>query len=206
MSHTDGTHGMVNLLPEWLGVAGVAIFLLIAIAHLRHLAMTSGERGPWHACHVLMAIGMAFMYAPAALDLPAVSMLVWRVVFAVSSVLTAIWALGAARRVPSLIWLLTAVDLGAMVYMWSPDSFVTPLTWALVAYLTAEAGLWTIDAYRRVDGSVPIIGIMTTGSKARTLALAAAPTSLLGDLNLSASMIGMTLGMAYMFVAMQLTA
>jgi Domain of unknown function (DUF5134) len=205
MAHGGG-HGVPNLLPEWIGIAGAALFLLIAFSHLRHLAMTSGERAPWHACHVLMAIGMAFMYAPAAIHAPTVPTAFWRVVFAVTGVVAAVWALGGIRRAPNLIWLLTAVDLGAMVYMWSPGSFVAPLTWILVAYLAAEAGLWAVDAYRRVDGGTPIIGLTmaSAGYDGGTVTLAAAPASLLGDLDISASMIGMTLGMAYMFIAMQL--
>ena len=208
MGHAGGSHGMINLLPEWLGIAGVAMFVLIALSHLRHLLMTSGERGPWHACHVLMAVGMAFMYAPAALHAPAVPMMFWRVVFAVAGVLAAVWALGGTRRAPNLIWLLTAVDLGAMVYMWSPESFVAPLTWILAGYLTAEAGLWAIDAYRRIDGGAPLVHLTmapaAAGYETGAVAVAAAPTSLLGDLNINVSMIGMTLGMAYMFIAMQL--
>ena len=207
MGHAGGAHG-VNLLPEWLGIVGIVIFLLIAISHLRHLAMTSGERTPWHACHVLMAIGMAFMYAPAAIHAPTVPAALWRVLFAAAGVVAAAWALGGTARAPNLIWLLTAVQLGAMVYMWSPGSFTAPLTWILVAYLAAEAGLWALDAYRRVDGSTPIIGLTmaSVGYEGGAVALEAAPASLLGDLNISVSMIGMTLGMAYMFVAMQLLA
>jgi Domain of unknown function (DUF5134) len=206
MGHTGGGHGVLNLLPEWLGIVGVAVFLLIALSHLRHLAMTSGERTPWHACHVLMAVGMAFMYAPAAIHPPAVPMTFWRTVFAVTGVVAALWALGGSGRAPNLIWLLTAIDLGAMVYMWSPGSFTASLTWVLVAYLTGEAALWAVDAYRRIDGSTPIIGLRMApaGYETGTVTLAAAPASLLGDMDISASMIGMTLGMAYMFAAMQL--
>ena len=206
MGHGSGGHDIVNLLPEWLGIAGAVIFLLIAFSHLRHLAMTSGERTPWHATHVLMAVGMAFMYAPAAIHPPTVPMTFWRVAFAATGVVAAVWALGGTRRAPNLIWLLTAVDLGAMVYMWSPGSLTAPLTWILVAYLTAEAALWAVDAYRRVDGSTPIISMtmVPAGYEGGTVALRVAPAALLGDLDISASMIGMTLGMAYMFVAMQL--
>lgn len=207
MGHAGGAHA-INLLPEWLGIVGVGIFVLIAISHLRHLAMTTGERAPWHACHVLMAIGMGFMYAPAAIHAPAVSAAFWQVLFGVTGIVVAVWALVGTLRPPNLIWLQTAVGLGAMVYMWSPGSFAAPLTWFLVAYLVAEAGLWALDAYRRVDGSTPIIGLTmaSVGYQGGAVTLEAAPAPLLGELNISVSMIGMTLGMAYMFVAMQLLA
>jgi hypothetical protein len=201
-----GGHATVNLLPEWLGIAGLVLFGLIALSHLRHLATTNGQRAPWHACHVLMAIGMCFMYAPAAIHLPAVPSSFWQVAFALTGTLAAIWALGGSDRAPNLIWLLTAIDLFAMVYMWSPSALVAPLTWVLVAYLVAEAGLWALDAYRRIDGNPPISGltIATAGHQPGGVTVGAAPAMLLGDLDISASMIGMTLGMAYMLVAMQL--
>lgn len=204
ISHAAGAHGAVNLLPEWLGILGAILFVMVAVSHLRHLAMTGGQRAPWHACHVLMAVGMAFMYAPGALHAPDVPAVFWRSVFAAAGVLAALWALGDTRRAPNLIWLLTAVDLGVMVYMWSPGAFTSPLTWALTAYLTGEAGLWAADAYRQLDGGSPIItlGMSATGETG-VVRVAAAPASLLGGLDISASMITMTLGMAYMLAAMQ---
>ena len=65
--HGVATH-MLNLLPLWMGVAWTAAFLAVAASHLRHMAATTGQRRPWHSCHVLMAVGMAFMYAPAQID------------------------------------------------------------------------------------------------------------------------------------------
>ena len=82
-----------------------------------------------------------------------------------------------------------------------------PLTWALVTYLSLEAGLWAADAYRRIDGSASIIGwsIAPAGYESGVITVSrSAPVSLLAGLDISASMITMTLGMAYMLVAMQL--
>lgn len=200
-------HGTVSLLPEWVGIVGVIVFALVAVSHLRHLAMTSGERVPWHACHVLMAVGMIFMYAPAALGLPNVPMTFWRVVFASAAVVAALWALGGGRRAPNLIWLLTAADLGVMAYMWSPGALAAGLTWVLVAYLAVEAGLWAVEAYRRVDGGASIVGWQVTSGESAAVAMSAATrTPLLGEMNISVSMIAMTIGMAYMLAAMQLIA
>jgi hypothetical protein len=207
MSHASGGHGVVNLLPEWVAILGTIMFVLVALSHVRHLAMTGGERAPWHACHVLMAVATVFMYAPASFHAPAVPAMFWQSVFGVAALLSGVWALGGRGRAPNLIWLLTAVDLGAMVYMWSPGSLTAPLTWTLVAYLSIEAGLWAADAYRRVDGSAPIIGwsMAPAGYQSgEVMVSATAPVSLLAGLDISASMITMTLGMAYMFVAMQL--
>jgi len=206
MAMGQAGHRVVNLLPEWLGILGTVIFIAIALSHLRHMRMSRGERTLWHSCHVLMAVGMAFMYAPAAIHPPHVATMFWQVVFAVAAVLAALWAFGGGRRAPNVIWLLTAVDLGVMAYMWSSGSFVAPLSWVLVAYLVCEAGLWVTDAYHRLDGGAPVTGwtVSGAGGEGGAIALrATAPAVLLGDLNLSVSMVAMTIGMAYMLAAMQ---
>jgi hypothetical protein len=200
-------HIAVNLLPEWLGAAWTAIFLLIAASHLRHTAHTSGQRRAWHISHVLIGIGMAFMYTPAAIDPLQVPTTFWRLVFASAGLLAALWALGGAGRVPTLIWLFTSMDLGVMVYMWAGSAHSTaPLvTWSLVVYLVVCSALWTLDIYRRLDGTTPLFSLQIAAGHhsggAAITSNTAASASLIGELDINASMIAMTLGMAYMLVA-----
>lgn len=201
-------HGAMSLVPEWLAIVGTTVFLAIACAHLLHMARTTGQRRPWHGCHVLIAVGMAFMYAPATLDHLGVPAAFWRLVFASAGVLSALWAFGGTGRVATLLWLLTSIDLGAMMYMWSPQSQVPSLTWPLVAYFAMQAGMWACDAYRRLDGESPIISwdlMAAPGGAAITASgTAVASQSLIGDLDIGVSMMAMALGMAYMFAAMVL--
>jgi hypothetical protein len=179
------------------------------------MTQATGQRRPWHACHVLMAIGMAFMFAPAEIDPLAVPSTFWKLVFAAAGVIAAVWAIGGVGRVSIMIWLLSSIDLGAMVYMASgarrPDT--APVTWLLTAYVLGEAVMWSLDLYRRLDGMTPIVswrllaiesGVTLPAASISTEAAAAG--SLLGELDISASMIVMALGMAYMLVAMQLMA
>jgi hypothetical protein len=199
---------MAGLVPEWLGIGGTAVFLVIACAHLLHMARTDGQRRPWHGCHVLIAVGMAFMYAPPTLDHLGVPAAFWRLIFASAGSLAALWALGGIGRVPVLLWFLTSIELGAMMYMWSPHSQVAPLTWLLVAYFVIQAGMWALDAYRRLDGASPIISwdVMSAprGAAVTVSGAGFASQSLIGDLDIGVSMIAMALGMAYMFAAMVL--
>ncbi len=44
MGHVVGSHTTLNRLPEWVGIVGVLVFILVAWSHLRHLVMASGER------------------------------------------------------------------------------------------------------------------------------------------------------------------
>lgn len=197
-------------LPQWLAIAVGAMFLVIAASHLRHLIRTTGERRSWHACHVLMATGMAFMYASASLDSLGVPAAFWRLVFAAAGTLAALWALGTASRAPSPIWLLSSIDLGAMFYMWSAHTFVTPLSWLLVAYFVLAAAMWAFDAYRQLDNGTPSVTWrmlpQESASGALTVPVRAVATtsrSLIGELDIGVSMFAMALGMAYMLAVMQ---
>jgi hypothetical protein len=208
MSTGRAGSGVAALVPEWLGIVGAAIFVVIAASHLRHLVRAVGQRRPWHACHVLIAVGMAFMYAPSAIDPLGVPARFWQILFAVTCVLAALWSMSGAQRTPTLMWLLTAVDLGAMVCMWTAN-LAPSLCWALFVYLSFQGFLWAMDAYRRVDGAAPVINFsaLSAAPAGVSLSLAGARAeSLLGDLDISLSMVLMSVGMAWMFAAMQLVA
>jgi hypothetical protein len=94
-----------------------------------------------------------------------------------------------------------AVDLAAMVYMWSPGDFTAPLTWLLVAYFVGQSLLWASDRIRGVDQRTLPAGFSVTPGGAVGTA-AAAPLICYRDLRVT--MGAMTFGMAYMFAAMQL--
>lgn len=209
MDHTAVAHHTLNLLPEWIGVLGTLMFLLIAGSHLLHQVRTSGERRWWHVSHVLMAIGMAFMYAPGAIDPFTISSEFWQVLFAVVAAVVALRVVAgfAGRASANPLWALTGIELGTMVYMWSSGSFVPALTWALVAYLVVEAGLWGLNVYRAVDGDAPLFGwsALAPVADGGTVIVAGTGTqTLIGGLDISVSMTAMGLGMAYMLAAMQL--
>ena len=208
MSMGRAGSGILAFVPEWLGIAGAAVFVVIAASHLRHFATAVGQQRPWHTCHVLIAIGMAFMYAPSAIDPLGIPARFWQIVFAAACVLAALWAISGAQRTPTLMWLLTAIDLGAMLCMWTAN-VSTALRWALVIYLSIQASLWALDAYRRVDGDSPVINLSALSAAPAGASLSLAGTraeSLLGDLDISVSMVLMSVGMAWMFAAMQLVA
>lgn len=207
--HAASSPGSPDLIPVWLGLLAVVALLAVAISHLRHLLETCGERRSWHLCHVFMAVGMAAMYVPASIDPGLVPAELWRLLFVAAATLAAgRWIaglLGAMNQ--NNLWALTALDLGAMAYMWSPASFASPLTWALVGYLALEAGLWGFSAHRVVDGGrsglgLRLVAALPDGDTAQIADSGA--RSLVGGLDISLSMSVMTLAMAYMLVAMQL--
>lgn len=203
MSMSAG-HGATNILPEWLAVLWTLVFIAILVTHARHLRDTHGQRRLWHSGHVLMALGMAVQYAPASIDHFNIPAGFWQLAFANGSIaiLLSILAQMTGRRVVNVLWLVMAIDLGAMCYMWSPSGFVAPITWLLVAYFAVQALLWGSSRMRQLDHqTIGGSGVSITPGGAVAMS-AAEPLVCFRDLRVS--MAAMTLGMAYMFAAMQL--
>jgi hypothetical protein len=204
MSMSAG-HGTTNILPEWLAVIWTLVFIAIIVIHVRHvLDSDDGQRRIWHSGHVLMAFGMAFMFAPASIDHFGIPSGFWQLAFANGAIAALLWMLAQALsgRSINVLWLVMAIDLGAMAYMWSPSGFQAPLTWLLVAYFFAQSLLWVTNKMRDIDHVTLLKGsFAVTPDGAVTMA---APEPLVCFRDLRVSMFAMTLGMAYMFAAMQL--
>ncbi len=196
-------HGATNILPSWLAVLWTLAFLVVLVLHARHVAETHDGRRWWHSGHVLMALGMVFMFAPASLDHFNIPTGFWQLLFANAAGLVLAWTLAQALsgRAVNMLWVVMAIDLAAMVYMWSPSGFVAPITWLLVAYFTAQALLWVTNSYRKLDNHTIVAGNAVNPDGTLT---ASAVQPLICERDLRPSMFVMTLGMAYMFAAMQL--
>jgi hypothetical protein len=203
MSMGSGGHGAVNILPTWLAAIWTLVFLAVFLIHLRHLLDTSGERRLWHSGHVLMAIGMAFMFAPASIDHLEIPTSFWQIIFAGAALVILAWMVTEAleRHAINVLWLVMAIDLAAMVYMWSANGYRAPVTWLLVAYFGAQSLLWGTDRMRTVDQHT-LPGAFSVMSDGSVGAAAAAPLICYRDLRVSMS--AMTVGMMYMLAAMQL--
>ena len=106
-------------------------------------------------------------------------------------------------RAINVLWLTIAIDLGAMAYMWSPSGFQAPITWILVAYFTMQSLLWVTNRMREVDHKTLLRGNFSVTPDGAVAMSAAEPLVCFRDLRIS--MFAMTLGMAYMFAAMQLS-
>ncbi len=204
MSMSIGGHGATNILPEWLAVIWTLVFVAVVVIHALHLRDTHGQRRLWHSGHVLMALGMAFMFAPASIDHFDIPSGFWQLVFANGALAILAWMLAQAlsRRAINVLWLVMAIDLGAMAYMWSPSGFQAPLTWLLVAYFLVQSLLWITDRMREVDHKTLLGGGFSVTPDGAVAMSAAEPLVCFRDLRVS--MFAMTLGMAYMFAAMQL--
>ncbi len=204
-SQPVGHVGALNLLPTSLGVALTVAFLGIFLNHLRHALDASGQRRFWHIGHVAMAVGMAFMFVPGSLDPFDPSAVLWQSIFATMLVLVAAWLAREAliHRGASGLWVLLAVELWAMLYMWTPGATQAPLSWLLIAFLAAESGLWITGRVLSVDRHwLPSGAYGTADTRGAGVLRIAATTALACERDLRVSMTAMTLGMAYMVLAM----
>lgn len=202
-------HGATNILPEWLAIVWTLVFVAIFVIHLRHVVETHGQRRLWHSGHVLMAAGMAFMFAPTSIDHFNIPTTFWQLAFANAVGVMVAWIITQvlSGRAVNTLWVVITIDLAAMVYMWSSNGFVAPITWLLVAYFAIQAVLWATDTFRSLDREHQIPGVsriqINPGGTASVAAVASAEP-LVCELDLRPTMALMTLGMAYMFAAMQL--
>ena len=203
VSMTAGAH-TTNILPSWLAVLWMLAFFAIIAVHGRHVLESQGQRRLWHSGHVFMALGMAVMFAPASIDYFDIPTGFWSLAFANGAIAIVLWMLVQtfAGRGTNLLWLVMAFDLGAMAYMWSPSGFQAPLTWLLVAYFAAQTVLWASDRMRDLDERTMLGGAVAVTPEGALTASVAEPLICFKDLRVS--MAAMTLGMAYMFAAMQL--
>lgn len=196
--------GSTNILPEWLAVIWTLVFIAIVVVQVRHLLESAGRRRLWHAGLVLMAFGMAFMFAPPSIDHFDIPSGFWQLAFANGALAILAWMLAQALsgRAIGALWLVMAIDLAALAYMWSPSGLQAPITWLLVAYFAAQSLLWAGNRMRNIDHKTLLannVSVTPAGALART---AAQP--LIGFRDLRLSMFAMTLGIAYMLAAMQL--
>jgi hypothetical protein len=205
----------VNLLPGALCAVAVLVYLAIFATHLRHARETSGQRRLWHLGHVVMALGMAYMFTPASAVPFTIADGRWRALYGVGLALVATWLVWQtlSHGGASGLWLLLGADLLAMLYMWSPGAMRGSISWLLAAYLTGEALLWLSGRIVDVDRNIlpgsgfSVGGASVSGASGGTGAGAlgiAATATLACEHDLRVSMSAMTLGMAYMVLAMSL--
>ena len=138
----------VNLMPDWAQWFWVGIFLSIGVTHLAHLVRMHGLRRIWHLGHVLMGVGMAYMFVP--LQYRDTSPRHWQVVFAAATVLAFGYALLKARKGTQIDipWITLTVDLGAMIYMWA---MMSGIAWPTISYAAAGPGSSLIPRHGTVS-------------------------------------------------------
>jgi hypothetical protein len=209
-------------IPGWAGSGWTVICLLTVVVYLGHLFDRRGRARLWHGAHILMGMGMMAMFWPVG-GLTARGQHIAMTVFvtALSGVLIGMLCDLARRRRVRLAWWITAIELAAMSYMFAPVSYRAPVpTAALVGWFVVEAFGWAggwlhvVSSSERslrvaddlADGVDPAESDATpsvsVGSRPSGGRLGPRRTSAMG-LPVRISMTLMSVGAAYMLVAMQ---
>jgi len=165
-------------LPGWVEVIGVIAYAVILVLHVWHAWRAGGLGRAWHVGHIVMAIGMIDMFWPGQMP---VGELGGEVVFGTAAALSlAIGAYALAKQDNWRVWTVSTIDFAGMVYMFAMMSHqVAPLTLVFVVWSILEAVAWASGF------AFAALGVSDHGV----------------DLRLSLAV--MTVGMAYMFLAMQ---
>jgi DMSO/TMAO reductase YedYZ heme-binding membrane subunit len=200
-------------LPAWLGIVIVVALCLIVAVHASHLARTTPRRRPWHAAHIVMALGMIDMFLPMR-HMP-VGAGVGEAVFGVAAlvivwIMLAEWTRG---RGIGLLWVITMVDLALMTYMFAmPGTRLKWLSVLAIAWFAVEATWWSTGRLARLvdrggfgyegDLSVPV-GAEANDPRALPEQPASETAVPMHGALLRVSLCVMCLAMAYMLVVMQ---
>ena len=186
-----------DLLSEKAALIWIAALCAVLVFHCRHLICMRGEARCYHFAHVVMLLGMLYMYASVAFGFDWFPTGVWIITYVATSAAIIGWMMDQFLRRGSFgnLWALALVQQGAMVYMWMPmNDWVPLLSYGFVLYFGLEAFAWLIMASMRPSPANVFAG--SAGSAAASLA----PKSVVGDICMTI----MAASMGYMFAGMQL--
>lgn len=214
-------------LPDWLRIVAVAAFLVVLAVHLWHLVGATPRGRAWHLGHVLMALGMAVMFLPTnRVIVPADA---GEVVFVAAAVVVFGYVVSELvhHGRAGWLWPIVGVDLAAMAYMFGmPSTHLAWLTELLIAWFAVQALGWLTGHlagfvnHRGLGGPrLPVAtgppedagyparlpagsGLRTATTLPAGTATTAVPSAYRASIR--ATLTVMSLGMAYMFLAMQL--
>lgn len=201
--------GPIDLLPWWVRLCWVIAFCWIAAEHTVHVLLMKGQPRAWHLTHIAMAAGMVYMFTPWQGGEPG-GPHPWEIGFLVVAGLIVLFVLEewARRRPVNLLWFLQVVAMGAMAYMYGlmdPDVFmgtnVSAATLALAAYFVLEAAGWSKRLFAEADDR-RLSWIPFQLGPGRAAGVCA--DCLCGPVPVRLALSGtvMSLGMTYMFLAM----
>ncbi|WP_216214705.1 DUF5134 domain-containing protein [Amycolatopsis aidingensis] len=138
------------LLPGWLRVVWVVASCAVALVHLRHVWVMTGQRRLWHIGHVLMASGMAYMYLPHPVHWIPHEAGAAAFTAAATGSLVAAMSFRLRESVLNPLWILITVEMAVMVYMFLPMTARTPLlSYILVVYLVMTGIGWILGRWDR---------------------------------------------------------
>lgn len=195
-------------MPDWVRWAWAGLFGLTLGQHLAHVLRMCGLHRLWHSGHMLMAIGMGFMFLPRYNGIPG---WVWEVLFAAATALAGGYGLVMLHRGTriDLAWITLVAGFAAMVYMWAMmDGFaLAPISYAAALWFSGEAVGWFTGELcgRRDKGWLPpAVARPRAGVKTGAYLTGSMPIAYAATWPIRTTLGLMAAGMAYMLIGMQL--
>jgi hypothetical protein len=186
-----------DLLSLKASVFWLAALFAVLVFHCSHLIAMRGQHRWYHASHVVMLVGMLYMYASVAFGWDWFPEPMWLFVYVATSAGIIGWMMVRfeQRRSLSYLWILALAQQGAMIYMWMPmPDWIPWLSYTLAGYFTLETIAWLTRAWSKQAYSSVVAG------GARSTVMTLQPRSAFGHICMSM----MAASMAYMFAGMQL--
>lgn len=201
--------GPIDLLPWQVRLFWVIAYCWVAAEHTVHVLVMKGQPRAWHLTHIAMAVGMVYMFTPwqgGELGSP----FPWEYGFLVVAGMIMLFVLAewGRRRPVNLLWFVQIVAMGAMAYMYGlMDSHafagkdVSVATLALAGYFVLEAAGWSKRLFAEADDR-RLSWIPFQVGPGRAAGVCA--ECLCGPIAVRLALSGtvMSLGMTYMFLAM----
>jgi hypothetical protein len=181
-----------DLLSKDPSIVWIAALCIVLSLQCKRLGQMHGEHRCHHISHLIMLVGMIYMFSAMAFEQEWIPRGAWMVLYAAISIAILVWMMIRLRRQGSVgkMWIFAFVQQAAMVYMCcTPMRWIPIATYALVLYFACEA----LASLLAAPGG--------------TSASGEAPTWLLRwpDAN-RFCMFAMAASMGYMFLGMQLKA
>ncbi|QGM99856.1 LysM peptidoglycan-binding domain-containing protein [Methylocystis parvus] len=185
------------MLSVQASVLWIAALCGVLIFHCVHLARGCAECRALHGVHLVMLVGMLYMYAAMAFDLVAAPRSLWVTLYVASSAGVLAWLATRHFRGDSVegVWVLALAQQIAMIYMWAPMTDWAPaISYGFALYFALETFGWGLKAAAR--GARSALHPATAGPAPAALL----PNSFFDDMCMTI----MAASMAYMFLGMQL--
>ena len=203
MGDMSGMDMSMPVLPEWVRISWVVALAIALLTHLGHVYRMSGQHRWWLIGHVLMAAAMIPMYMPELVGEADLSGLALQLFISAALVVAAVSiALRFRENVTNPLWVMLAVDLAIMAYMWLPTMNRPPALDGLLAiYFGAQVLAWLFGIWDRV----PVLDRSMPGGRHRPTP---APTVAVVQLTTHTGLVGratlaiMAASMGYMLITM----
>lgn len=199
--------GGADLLPWWMRLAWVVVLCWVLASHFLHVLEMRGQPRYWHMTHMLMAIGMIYMFVAwqgLPISLRAAEMVFEAAALLVLGFVLLTWSTG---RPVNLLWFLQLAGVGVMAYMFAlmdelADNDVEVFTLVLAGLYVLEAAAWSRRIFAEADDRRLSWIPFSIGPSRRGEGVCAECLCGPVPVDLACSGTAMALSMSYMFIAM----